>query len=49
MGSRNPKVARLAGKTWQDNKEGNEPGIVRRAHIQEKKKNCQCYAINPEF
>ena len=49
MGSRNPKEARLAEKTWHGNKEGNEPGIVRRAHIHVGKKNCQCYAIDPEF
>lgn len=31
--SRSPKVDRLGEKTWHDSKEGNELGIVWRAHI----------------
>ena len=31
--SRNPEVDRLGEKTWYDSKEGNELGIVWRAHI----------------
>ena len=43
MGSKNPKVARLGEKVWHGNKEGNDPGIVWRAHIHLEKKNYQCY------